>query len=151
MSDKETLIRLISAGGENLIFNLDFIPADKFDWKPEPAAKSVSEIVNHLLENLNMFNGQFADAPPQQAVSDIASAKEAMQSALRSYEQNLRGASPEKLAETIELPGMTVTLNLLANVAVVDTLNHHGQITYIQSLLGDDETHFTPGLFEHLA
>jgi len=151
MNDNATLISLISALGPNFVYNLDFIPADKFDWKPATTAKSVKEILDHLLGNFDMINGQFAEVPERQPLTDIAGAKAALQAAIETYIQNLTDATPEKLASEVKLPHFSLPLSSLTKVAVGDTINHHGQITYIQSLLGDDESHFLPDFFQKLA
>lgn len=150
MTDKETLIRFISALGENLVYNLDFIPTDKFDWKPAPTAKSALEIVNHMLENFNMANGAFGDDRPIEPVHDVESAKQGLRSAYHTYERNLRDANRDKLMKTIEAGTMTLSLNFLAQMVVSETIHHHGQIAYIQSLLGDEESHFSPEFFKGL-
>lgn len=151
MNQPETLVGLMTAGTENLILNLDFIPPDKFTWKPEPTAKSVAEIVNHLLQALSMVNGQFAAVAPPPTVTDAVGAKEALQQVLQSYQENLRGATPELLAETVQLPQFQTTRHFLVSIAVVDTIHHHGQIAYLQTLLGDEENHLGPRFMELLS
>ncbi len=150
MEEKETLIRLICVTGENLVFNLDFIPDDRFAWRPSSAAKSALEIVNHILENFNHLNGLLGHNTPEPPVDDIEGAKRALRNVLRRYEQGLRHASPDQLSASIQMPGMAVTVQLLVRMAVIDLLHHHGQVTYIQTLLLDEESHFAPGFFAQL-
>jgi uncharacterized damage-inducible protein DinB len=151
MHEKAIIVSMMSAIGANFVLNLDSIPDDKFDWKPVPTAKSALEIVNHLVENFHMFNSEFTGGSSLRAVTDAASAKSVLQSEIDTYIDNLQSATPEKLAENIVLPQTTMPLFLLAKIALMDTINHHGQITYIQTLLGDEESHFAPDFFQKLA
>ena len=41
---------------------------------------------------------------------------------------------------------VSVRLERAAEMAVADVLHHHGQIAYLQLLLGDPVTHFVPDL-----
>ena len=150
MGDKKTMAGLVLFAGQNLVENLSFIPADKWNWKPAPEAKSAQEIVNHVLENFAMFNGYFGGTGFE-PVNDIDSAKAGLHQATRDYAANLHSATPEQLDEILDLGSMKLPLSQLASMAVIDLLNHHGQITYIQSLLGDSESHFDMSAFAHVS
>lgn len=145
MLDTKTLCTLITGIGQNMAFNLDFIPADKLSWKPAPTANSALEIVNHVLGALGSLTGSTHPAP----VADVASAKRELTEEIARFTSKLSAASPEELAAPMGSYGLS--LGQLAALLVADTINHHGQITYIQTLLGDTDSHFAPGVVEALA
>src|SRR5438270_10212180 len=53
MHPLDGLARMTEFAGNNLAYNLQFIPADKLGWKPAPGAKSALEIVQHVTGALN--------------------------------------------------------------------------------------------------
>ncbi len=136
---------------KNIAYNLDYIPADKLDWKPAPTANSALEIVHHLVVVLKsgksaLETGDFqsADSP---APTNAEEAKQALVSAAEEYAQALRAVKPEDWNKSINLRFGTRPLSFVASMPVVDLLHHHGQIAYIQTLLGDTEPHFDMSLF----
>lgn len=152
MNDQHTLANLMEAMSENLIFNLDFLPEDKFDWNPAPTANSALEITNHIL---GLFHGfaPTSGAQPEQ-FSPATGAEEAKKRLRESYTTFiawLRKASPEELDRTILFFGTETPLRILASMALIDTINHHGQVTYIQTLLGDTQSHFRDDLMAFLS
>jgi hypothetical protein len=146
----ETLAGQAHWASRNLVHNLDFIPDDKLDWKPAPTALSALEIVSHLLGALGHLGRHFrpdADSfqePSRDSyiVTTREEAKERLLAAVDEFCDNLKSASPELLAKSVELPFGKFPMSFLAGMPVIDLIHHHGQITYIQSLLGDEESHF---------
>jgi hypothetical protein len=53
MHPLDGLARMTEFAGNNLAYNLEFIPADKLGWKPAPSAKSALEIIQHVTGALN--------------------------------------------------------------------------------------------------
>jgi len=148
--DNETLARLVTFVGRNIVENLKFIPEDKWDWKPGPDAKSASEILNHVLGLYETFNSAFGGRPFA-AVVDIPEAKAAILQATEDYARHVRTATPEKLEEAIEIvPGSVVPLKTIVSMAVIDICHHHGQLAYLQTLWSDNELHFDRGAFSLL-
>lgn len=146
MADKETLITLMTFAGRNMVENLNHIPDDKWDWKPGPDALSALEIINHMLSNYAVFNGAFG-GKAFEAIENPAAAKAAVQQATEAYAANVRSLTPEKLDETVQMGEAQVPLRTLLWIAVVEICHHHGQISYIQTLLGDTESHFDRSSF----
>jgi hypothetical protein len=146
MNPLEALAMQAEWVARNLAYNLDFIPADKLAWKPAPTAKSALDVVNHNARAFKgmqpvLSGGSFAppDFPP---ATTLAAAKELIISAATEYAAALRKVNPEDLGKTIQLPFGTFTLGRVATLPVFDVMHHHGQIAYIQTLLGDTEDHF---------
>lgn len=141
----ETLAGIAAWTGSNMAYNIGKIPADKMDWKPAPEASSALEIVNHLMQPLfglpAMLSG---DAPEEFApATDLESAQTLVRRASESYAAKLRAMSPESLQGTIQMPfGGEWPRERVATLPMIDLLHHHGQIAYIQSLLGDSVPHF---------
>lgn len=145
MNDKETLINLFIGISQNIAFNLDFIPADKLTWKPAPTANSALEIVGHVVQSLGALSAP--DSSSLEVPTDLAQAKQQLQKATDRFVQTWREASPQQLEQPSALG---LTMGRFAVILVVDTINHHGQITYIQTLLGDTESHFAPEVLDYM-
>jgi uncharacterized damage-inducible protein DinB len=141
---------------KNMAYNLDFIAPDKLDWKPAPTAKSALDIVNHvvaairsmksLLEegNYERPNFQHPDFTPATTADE---AKTLLVTTAGEYAQSLRAVKPEDLGKDVNLPFGTMPLARVVSMPVIDLVHHHGQIAYIQTLLGDTEPHFDRSMF----
>jgi DinB superfamily len=150
MNPLEALAAQAEWVARNLAYNLDFIPADKLAWKPAPSAKSALEVVNHtagafkgmqpVLSGGSFTPGNFTPA------TTVAAAKELIIGAATDFAAALRKVNPEDLGKQIELPFGSFTLARVATFPVFDVMHHHGQIAYIQTLLGDNEDHFDMSL-----
>ena len=57
----------------------------------------------------------------------------------------VRQVDPNRMGEMIELPFGTFPLAQCCGFPPFDVMHHHGQIAYIQTLLGDGEDHFDMG------
>lgn len=136
----------------NIAYNLDFIPADKLDWKPAPTANSALEIINHILKTFKMMGPLLAggEMSPQEITpaTNITEAKQMLLAAVQEYVTALRAVPEESLGKPVTLRFGTMPLGRVAGMPVMDLVHHHGQIAYIQELLGDTETHFDPALFQ---
>jgi uncharacterized damage-inducible protein DinB len=130
---------------KNLSYNLGFIPEDKLAWKPAPTAKSAYEIA---AEVAGVAHGMSAvidgQAWPQSmpSYSSLKEAQDGVEQAGEAYAAKLRSIDPARLGETVELPFGSFPFARAVSFPVVDAIHHHGQIAYIQSLLGDTESHF---------
>jgi uncharacterized damage-inducible protein DinB len=153
MIDQETLAEFASWAAKNIAFNLEFIPEDKLDWKPSADASSVLEIVNHIGSNFSRFLSLFesSDSPPFIPATTAAEGKQMLLDAARRYSQVIRTAGSEQLSRQIKVMGMGIKVKQAASMLVMDTINHHGQVTYIQTLLGDTHSHFDATAFQHIA
>ncbi len=131
--------------GKNFAWNLNALPDDKLGWKPAPTANSAFEVTQHAaasLRNMQLaLEGKDygAGSPPMPTTREEA--QDMIIGAANDYADYLRG-----LAETpsgkVELPwGETPRVQAVA-MPVQDLVHHHGQIAYIQTLLGDTSDHF---------
>jgi uncharacterized damage-inducible protein DinB len=154
MIDTETLAEFSLFVAKNIACNLDFIPSDKLTWKPAPEAKSVLEILNHVLQNYTRFKSHF-DGSNRSAFTPATTADEAKKmliEAAEGYAQIMRTATLEQWDRQIHVTGRShLPLKQAATMLVLDTVNHHGQVTYIQTLLGDVESHFDTSAFQHIS
>jgi hypothetical protein len=130
----------------NTAYNLGFIPEDKLGWKPAPTAKSALEITNHVCGFiLGMIpvarDGAWQD-PQFTPATDLKSAQDLLSQAGEGYGAALRTVDPSRLAGETSLPFGTFPTSQALTMPIVDMLHHHGQIAYIQTLLGDEEMHF---------
>jgi len=147
MHPLEGLVGLANFGTHNMAYNLKFIPADKLDWKPAPTAKSAYEIVSHIHGVLTcmkpVLEGQPWAAPQFQTPTSLEEAQSMLTAAGDAYAAALTKIPPEQLGKTVTVWGSyTVPLGRAAGMPVVDIIHHHGQIAYLQTLLGDEEMHF---------
>jgi hypothetical protein len=142
----QTPLELVSSQIEwakaNINNNLDFLPADKLDWKPAPASKSALEIINHATETVNMFTSAIQGTENKLTpATDLESAKALIIQVVTAHQAVLSSLKPEDLERVLKLPIGDMPVGAVASLPTVELINHHGQITYIQSLLGDSESH----------
>ncbi len=145
MNPLQPLIELVTFGGHNIAHNLDFIPDDKLAWKPAPEAKSALEICQEICGVVGGFAGalqgqEFKVNPP--TLSDREGAKAAVLAATSNYAQILGSLSESDLQVEMATPFGRIPKANGVGFGVVETLHHHGQIVYLQTLLGDAESHF---------
>jgi hypothetical protein len=138
---------------KNMAYNLDFIPDDKLNWKPAPTANSALEIVNHVLGALARLTpllqgGAPSDAPAEfEKATNRESAKRLLVQAAENHAAVVVQLNPADLGNIVKLPFAEFPLARVASMPVIDLLHHHGQIAYIQTLLGDTESHFDAEAF----
>lgn len=145
MEDLRVAARLVRWASRNLAFNLDFLPADRWEWKPDPAAKSPQAIMGEVIGVMRMAMPVFAGgAFAQVDFPQLASAAEAKPLLIQeadAYAAALDAAGPE-LDRLTDTPGGELLAAHAVLFPLIDLLHHHGQIIYLQSLLGDAEAHF---------
>jgi uncharacterized damage-inducible protein DinB len=146
MSQLDSLVNQAQFIGNNVAYNLEFIPVEKLNWKPAPTAKSALEVVNHVVGALEamrpVLGGGSWTAPQFTPATDLRSAQALLRRTANDYAEALKKVSPADLERKIELPFGTFPLGQCCAFPVVDLGHHHGQIAYIQTLLGDTEDHF---------
>ncbi len=134
----------VAWAGKNLAYNLGSIPDDKLTWKPAPGAKSALEIAAEVAGNLSTFTAMLQMRAPGE--KPVFSTREAAQSAVETasadYALLLLSLGDNDLTGDMQLPFGKIPKSRAISLPVVDTIHHHGQIAYIQTLLGDTETHF---------
>jgi hypothetical protein len=136
MEDVKIAAWMLRYGTRSLIHNLQFIPEDRAEWKPEPGVKSALEIASEVLRGMRMYQ-PILEGPeypdPRPALPQPATLREAAV---------LLTAGPE-LDRPQAMPfGGVFRATRAACFPVFDLFHHHGQICYLQSLLGDTETHW---------
>jgi uncharacterized damage-inducible protein DinB len=146
MQKMKQLAEDLNWAAKNLAYNLDFIPDDKLNWKPAPTANSALEIVGHLLEVYGHFGKDLdgASFSPDKAQTPTSrdEAKIKLVAAAEEYSYKLLALSPDEMNRPVTMPFGELPLGFVASIPITDTIHHHGQIAYIQSLLGDEEAHF---------
>ena len=132
----------------NVCNNLGFIPNDKLNWKPAPTANSVLEVVNHLAGSVYGVTAKISGDEQGAQFTPATNAQDAkalLQKGADNYIAMLGKLTPQDMSRTVTLPFGEVPLTVAAGVPVVEMINHHGQITYIETLLGDTESHLVMG------
>lgn len=149
MEDVKSAAWMIRYGARSLADNLDFIPAERENWKPVPEAKSPLEIAAEAVRVFGMYmpmleQGGFPHfdrgfEPP----ASLAEAKTQLLEISERYAQALESAGPE-LDRPQTMPfGAVFRGTRAACYPLLDLMNHHGQILYLQTLLGDAEMHWS--------
>jgi uncharacterized damage-inducible protein DinB len=149
MNVLESLATMAEFGGKNTAYNLDFIGEEKIGWKPEPGAKSALEIVNHVVSAVRgmipVARGEAWSHPQFTPATNVQEAKQLLVSSTEEYAAALRQADPEDFGRVITAwDRFTLPVGRALTMPVMDLLHHHGQIAYIQTLLGDNDFHFDP-------
>jgi uncharacterized damage-inducible protein DinB len=149
MNPMEGMARQMQWVGRNTAHNLGFIPADKLSWKPAPTANSALEIIGHVAGFIQAMRpvlegGQFG-APQFTPPTTLQQAQDLITSSAEDYAGALQRLTPEALGKTVQLPFGEFPMSQAVTMPIVDLIHHHGQIAYIQTLLGDTESHMLMG------
>ena len=145
MNPMEGMARQMNWVAQNTAYNLGYIPQEKLSWKPAPAAKSALEVIGHVagfIEAMTpvLSGGEFR--PPQVEMPEsLEEAQDLITSCTEEYVAVLQRLTPADLGRTVQLPFGSFPLAQAAGMPFVDLTHHHGQIAYIQTLLGDTEDH----------
>ncbi len=139
----ELIVSQLDWAHKNINNNLDFVPAAKLNWKPAPESKSVLEIIDHASGTVHSFTSAIAGTPKVTLApaTDAASAKKLITQVITAHQQLVKSLTPETAMEMVTTPVGELPKGIAAGLPVVELLNHHGQITYIETLLGDTESH----------
>jgi uncharacterized damage-inducible protein DinB len=147
MTEMEVLARQVVWACENIAANLAFIPADRVEWRPAPTAKSALGIVNHCTEVLHRMSRVLQAGPLAQAqfaaATEVPAAQQLLTASAAQYAEMLRGAPEEELRRVIPFRSREFSFAEVAAMPVADMIWHLGQMAYIQTLLGDETTHFS--------
>jgi hypothetical protein len=132
--------------GHNFAFNLGFFPPERLAWKPAPTANSPFEIAQHVamacLSALPTLSGGAYQAVSPPVPTDLAEAQALVRDATARYADALLAVDPARLEETVRVPFGEFPFAQFATFPTFDVMHHHGQITYLQTMLGDTESHF---------
>jgi hypothetical protein len=148
MEDLKVAAWMLRYGARSLIHHLQFIPAERAGWQPEAGTKSPLEIVTEVLCAVTMYR-PILDGPeyPEQRPemprpATLEEAAELLMAAVEEYAAALEAAGPE-LDRPQPMPfGGVFRASRAACYPVLDLFHHHGQVCYLQSLLGDTEMHW---------
>jgi hypothetical protein len=152
MEDLKAAAWMLRYSARSLAHNLSFIPEDRANWKPEPKANSPLEIAAEAIRVIHMYRPIF-DGPefpwrPAPQPATLAEAGPMLIEAADEYASKLEAAGPE-LDRAQDMPfGGVFRASRAACYPVLDVLNHHGQILYLQTLLGDAEMHWPEAAIE---
>jgi len=139
----ELIVAQIDWAHRNINNNLDFIADDKLNWKPAPESKSVLEIINHAANSVHSFThfvtGSHQHELPAATTRDEA--KALVSQVVQAHQNAVSALTASELEEVVSTPLGPLPKGFAAGLPVVELINHHGQITYVQSLLGDSESH----------
>jgi hypothetical protein len=154
VADLKNAAWMLRYAARSFVHNLGFIPEDRAGWRPEPGAHSPLEIAAEAVRVLHMYRPilegpNYPDPPPP--LPQPATLREAggmISEGAERYAAGLEAAGPE-LDRPEEMPfGGVFLASRAVCFPVLDILHHHGQICYLQSLLGDTEMHWDAAAIE---
>ena len=151
MNYQQTLAYQVRWAARNMAYNLGFVPHDKLAWKPAPTAPSALEIVNHIVAGMIagqavLQSGQWHDENKIQfsPATDLDSARTLLEQVVGDFALALEAVREDEMEKIVETPYGTMPLSYVMQFEPIDIIHHHGQISFIQQLLGDTESHFAP-------
>lgn len=136
-----------------LINEASQIPADKFSFRATPETRSVTELLQHIVqtqkllvgeacrEDTNLIRQSFADhiqeyAPEVAAVTEKNGLLELLHSSLEPAEATIRGFG-DGLQQTMRrFDGKEITKFDFLNFGIAHEMYHRGQLTVYERLLG---------------
>ncbi len=131
--------------GRNIAYNLEFIPNDKLDWKPASSARSVLEIIDHAASVVHGAISRVDGGDGKITFSSAQNCEEAQSlilSCVSEYSVKLKNLTVQQWQEPVSAADEEITWGRMHEFIIFDLCHHHGQISYIQSLLGDADVHF---------
>jgi hypothetical protein len=145
---------MVRYGARSLAYNLGFIPADRLDWSPEPGAKSALQIAQEVVGGMRMYlpilrGGEWDNQTPYPPVPTLEVAQDLLAETAEEYAAALEAAGPE-LNRLVDIAGGLLRAPRAALYPVMDLFHHHGQICYMQTLLGDREQHWNEAAINEL-
>lgn len=150
MSQFTQVARLVRFGADDFAFQLGHIPEEKLDWKPDPASKSAmqvtGEVIGVMRSQIKMVRTGVVEISDLTPPASLAEALQELAAVAEEYASALETADEAALARALETPFGPLWGEYGVTFGLVDLLHHHGQLTYIQSLLGDSENHMDGGM-----
>lgn len=148
MADLKAVARVVRWAAESMAFNLDQIPEDKLDWKPNPASKTALQVVAEATGVMRMIQPIFAGGNFERQSYEPADSRDEAKKLLAETASAFAD-SLERAGDDLERPipgpmGSDMWAAHSVLFGMIDLVHHHGQITYLQTLLGDAENHFQP-------
>jgi|SRR5581483_8350668 len=147
MQDLKAVAALFRYGARSLAHNLSFLPEERAGWKPHPAAKSALEIAAEVIFAMRMyrpiFDGpEYPGWPPRPEMTSLSEARALLLSTAEEYAAALEASGPE-LDRPQSMPfGAVFRADRAVCYPLLDLWHHHGQVCYLQTLLGDPEQHW---------
>lgn len=154
MENLKVAVWMLRYGARSLAHNLQFIPADRLDWKPEPGAKSALEIAREVVGGMRMYlpilrGGEWDRSREYPRVTSLDGARSLLAETAEEYAAALEAAGPE-LDRLVNIAGGMLRAPRAALYPVMDLFHHHGQVCYLQTLLGDREQHWNEAVITEL-
>ena len=111
---------------KNICHNLDFIPDDKMNWKPQPTAKSPLEIVTHMTDTLNMMTSGVSGEAKKNlpGVTNRDEAKALVNEMIQDHVTTIRGLSDAQMQQTAHLAIGDFPMQMAVGMPVIETINH---------------------------
>jgi uncharacterized damage-inducible protein DinB len=141
---QDKLVELVRWAGRNMAHNIEFVPAEKLDWKPAPTSRSVLDLANHIVSSYiwskNLVTGKKEDAEEVKTKED---AIEAVKEGTKKFADYVESLKKDELKRMITIPMMgDMSVEQIIQLAVIDAIHHRGQVCYIQTILGDTTDHY---------
>ena len=145
MNYVDALQDTLKDGANNFWKSVKTMPADKFEWRPEPTTRTARE----LAEEIVMTTGYVSklvrahkDPGMEDSTGDtipktIEVLEQEHRAKIDEFIAAVRDFPNEELKNTIELPWGTWTFSQVIAYPYWNLMYHWGQVNYIQTLYGD--------------
>ena len=153
MTELEKLISRSETSAAALLKGLQYVPKEKRDWKPAPSALSAQEIAAHATYWTIYFTQavkvEKLPEPAEDAwkaqtkeLKDAAQTEKLVERVHQEFITAVKGLSEKDLSREVQLPWGKGTVAETVGGNYWHLTYHQGQLSYIQTLLGDREDHF---------
>lgn len=149
MNYAEVLSEQLQQGVDSVWRTVKAMPTEKLDWRPEESARTTRELMEELL-NTTIYSIKLVEAqkypgddafPTEAAPKDLAELEKAHRASVEAYLKVLKTFPESKLEEKLDLPWGNSTFFHTLNYPYWNLIYHWGQISYLQTMYGDKETH----------
>lgn len=124
----------------NLVIGIiEFMPEDKWDFKPTPNVRTFRDVVIHLVAENYLFFGRVAGENLGNPAQNLKSRDELLKALRESYDYGAKvwaGLTEEKALEMIEVRGQKVQRWSAILGAIQDNNNHYGNLVVYVRLNG---------------
>ncbi|QHT62233.1 damage-inducible protein DinB [Paenibacillus lycopersici] len=126
---------------------LEEVKTEQLDMKPWEKGMTLSGLVLHITGAMSMFantlkNGEYTPSAPPQAFVTIEELRANVAADTEATEAVLRSIAPEKLEQTIEVFGRSMTGSELLQSAKDHEIHHKGQMFIYLRLAGIEKLPF---------
>ena len=147
----DALTHLFQEGLDSMWNGVNATPVEKLDWRPAPDARTAREILAEL-PYTTTYSAEMVRSRKQPDVKgeesgtpkgkqEISELEKAHRASVEEFLEAIQQFPEEHLQDSLDLPWGTRTFLQIITYPYWNMMYHWGQISYIQTMYGDKETH----------